>query len=265
MIVIYQGSPGSGKSMAACQAIYEHLCRPGRHVATNFSFSPGWVQALASYRQTPIDRLLGRIPSVSDLFDIWRRAWKIGTPDTVGQLGDILRQEYSGRVPEGTGLLVLDEAQLQFNSRNWGDNYPWIEFFTQHRKLGWDVILVAHDVSMIDKQIRPLIEYEVRLRSLKNIKLFGRIPLARKHRAFVIWRYAGISAGSGNILKRELSGLGPWASLYDTLEVFAFDSASRDLTHHGSDPTMRDRIRAANCELRWRQLGRLCYCPYQSY
>ena len=33
-------------------------------------------------------------------------------------------------------------------------------FFSQHRKLGYRVILVAQFSEMIDKQIRALIEYE---------------------------------------------------------------------------------------------------------
>ena len=44
----------------------------------------------------------------------------------------------------------------------------WIKFFSQHRKLGYNFILVAHFDRMIDKQIRCLIEYEVAHMKINN-------------------------------------------------------------------------------------------------
>lgn len=46
-------------------------------------------------------------------------------------------------------------------------------FFTQHRKYGYDVYLVAQFDRMIDRQIRSLIEYEVIHRKVKNFGKFG--------------------------------------------------------------------------------------------
>lgn len=64
---------------------------------------------------------------------------------------------------ENSLLLVIDEAQLLFNSRNWNDSarMGWIAFMSQHRKYGYRIILVTQDFKMIDKQFRSLVEFEV--------------------------------------------------------------------------------------------------------
>ena len=139
-----------------------------------------------------------------------------------------------GRMKEGSGRLYLDEAQLLFNSRTWQKNKGFIEFFTQHRKLGWDVYLIAHSADMIDAQIRFLIEYEARLRNMHKVKVFGLIPVSPYPLFLSIVRYSGISAGAGSIAWRRLYTLNKaYASLYDSMQVFAFDDAQVDVTYQG--------------------------------
>lgn len=64
---------------------------------------------------------------------------------------------------ENSLLLVIDEAQLLFNSRNWNDKsrMGWIAFMSQHRKYGYRIVLITQDFKMIDKQFRSLVEFEV--------------------------------------------------------------------------------------------------------
>lgn len=71
---------------------------------------------------------------------------------------------------EDSILLVIDECQLLFNSRDWQQKgrADWLSFFTQHRKLGYKVLLIAQSDRMIDKQIRSLIEYEYTHRKMSN-------------------------------------------------------------------------------------------------
>ncbi|WP_430623398.1 zonular occludens toxin domain-containing protein [Escherichia coli] len=54
------------------------------------------------------------------------------------------------------GLLVLDECGTWFNSRSWGDKdrQPVIDWFLHARKLGWDIIFLIQDISIMDKQAR---------------------------------------------------------------------------------------------------------------
>ena len=49
----------------------------------------------------------------------------------------------------------------------------WVKFYSQHRKLGYNVILVAQNDRMIDRQIRALIEYEIKHRKANNFGTIG--------------------------------------------------------------------------------------------
>ena len=64
---------------------------------------------------------------------------------------------------------------LLFNSRDWrdSDRMAWIQFFSQHRKYGYSVILIAQFDKMIDRQFRALIEYEYIHRKVSNFGVVG--------------------------------------------------------------------------------------------
>lgn len=231
MIEIQQGTPGSGKSAAAVARAIMHL-KKGGVVAANFSLVDGWAEQIASRS------LLARLPfgmgadyAHKKALDLHGRFFRVDSLDAINKiqprkLATGLHKDKGG-YSEGAGLLLLDECQLIFNSRRWQDNLPWIEFFTQHRKLGWNIILIAHTLEMIDSQIRPLAEYESRFRNLQKLKIpvlglpFSPFPLF-----LVIRRYAGLGAGASVIADRDLYPLPLWAArLYDSLEVFKFKVA----------------------------------------
>lgn len=234
MIEIQQGTPGSGKSAAAVARAILHL-RKGGVVAANFSLVDGWADSIAGkYALSYLPFGWGDQYKYKKSSDLHGRFFRVDSLDAIRQveprkLATGLHKDKGG-YSEGAGLLILDEAQLVFNSRRWQDNLPWIEFFTQHRKLGWNVILIAHTQEMIDSQIRPLAEYESRFRNLQKVKIpilgipFSPIPLF-----LVIRRYAGLGAGASVIADRDLYPLPLWAArLYDSLEVFGFRNT--DLT-----------------------------------
>lgn len=82
----------------------------------------------------------------------------------------------SRRFKENELLLVIDEAQLLFNSRSWADKdrFSWLEFLSQHRHYGYKVVLVAQDITMIDKQFRCLCEYDCRHTAAGSVSVFTR-------------------------------------------------------------------------------------------
>lgn len=88
-------------------------------------------------------------------------------------------QSYFGDKPirEDEILLVLDECQLIFNAREWQKKGRdrWLSFFTQHRKYGYRIILIAQFDRMIDRYIRSLIEYEYVHRKVSNFGVKGRL------------------------------------------------------------------------------------------
>ena len=66
-------------------------------------------------------------------------------------------------------------VRLLFNSRDWQnkDRMAWIEFMSQHRKVGVAIILIAQFDKMVDRQFRALIEYEYVHRKVSNFGMVG--------------------------------------------------------------------------------------------
>lgn len=153
MITLYSGTPGSGKSLHVAKKIREHYARKKKPVICNFDFKIGMLK---KKKEAAFIRV-----SNKDL-----------TPEFLVWFSDEYRRHRSIKhVPEGEILLVIDECQLLFNSRNWSraDRGGWISFFSQHRKLGYEVILIAQKITMVDNQIRGVIEYMIEHRKVKNI------------------------------------------------------------------------------------------------
>lgn len=74
-------------------------------------------------------------------------------------------------------LLCIDECQILFNCREWGNKNrdEWVSFFTQHRKFGYQIILIAQFDRMVDRQIRSVIEYQCIHRKVSNFGIKGQI------------------------------------------------------------------------------------------
>lgn len=154
MVLLYSGTPGSGKSLHLAERLY-HLLRAGRPVICNF----------------PIN--LKRIPKKKRGLFHYKSNLEI-TPEF---LESFSRDYFQGRrVRESQILLVIDECQLMFNAREWSKagRDKWLAFFTMHRHFGYDIILVAQFDRMIDRQIRSLIEYEYIHRKVSNFGLRGK-------------------------------------------------------------------------------------------
>lgn len=156
MIYLYSGTPGSGKSLHVAKDIVEHLKR-GRPVVGNFSFA---VDKLWSRRQ------LGEYVEVDNM-DL--------TVDFLVRYSLNLQADMGGVCPEEYILLVIDESQILFNTRDYGrkDRRSWLSFFPQHRKLKYKVILIAQFDRMLDRQIRSIVEYEYVHRKVSNYGTVG--------------------------------------------------------------------------------------------
>lgn len=154
MIDLYSGTPGSGKSLHTAQRLYYAL-RLGKPCICNFDIKLDYVSKKPDklkFHYVPNDKL-----KPSYLID-FARDYFLGKP-----------------IREESILLVIDECQLMFNAREWDakGRAEWLSFFTQHRKYGYHVILIAQFDRMIDRQIRSLIEYEYIHRKVSNFGLKG--------------------------------------------------------------------------------------------
>lgn len=192
MIYLYSGTPGSGKSYHAAADIYYRLRRS---------------------KKTNRYRVIANFPVAMDS-PYFRYVDN-------SQLTDRYLMNYARihHVPgiEGQTLVVIDEAQIIFNSRSWQSDgtsrMDWIKFFTQHRKLGFDFILIAQNDRMIDRQIRCLIEYEISHMKMSN---FFRILPITVFLAVNHWYGQKMKLNHEMIFYRKKI-----AALYDTYMTFS--------------------------------------------
>ncbi len=155
------GKLGSGKSLAAVGKIREKLVE-GLPVATNLDLRLNKLVGPQA-KKTVVYRLPDK-PTVHDM-----KALGNGNP-TYDE--------------EQNGLIVLDECGTWFNSRDWQDKdrRPLIDWLLHARKLGWDIIFIIQDISMIDKQARASVgEFVVYCRRLDRLK----VPVAESLYKFV--------------------------------------------------------------------------------
>jgi len=197
MIELYLGSVGSGKSYHALRRGLEKIsCRPARYVVANF----------------PI-----KCRNKKD-----KERWIFLDNDdlTVDMLIKIsLEKGFIGK--EGHALLIIDEAGINFNSRDWNikgeERKKWVKFFSQSRKFGYDVILVAQDERMIDRQIRSCAEYRVFHRLANRFSWFKLLP-------FKLFFYVSFWCGGNFRGGLQLDVLLPWvARRYDSMRLFDVD------------------------------------------
>lgn len=198
MIYLYSGTPGSGKSLHMAQDIYWSV-KNGHPVIANFDIDV-----------TKIKNPKGQFIYLDNMHV---------TPDLLIKFSTVYFKDH--KFKEGYIKLFLDEAQLLFNAREWNckGRKEWLSFFTQHRKYGYDVYLVAQFDKMIDKQIRSLIEYEYVHRKVKNFGALGQVMNAFAGGGLILavkrWYPIGEKIGTEGI---RISSR--YYSLYDTLNTF---------------------------------------------
>lgn len=158
MIYFYSGTPGSGKSLHVAKDIYNKLFLSKQNVIANFD----------------INRDMYNKKKKKGNF-IYKDNFEI-TPDF---FYDYARKNHVlGK--ENQTLCVIDECQILFNPRTWNNKnrLEWINFFTQHRKWGYNFILISQFDRLVDRQIRSLFEYECKHRKANNYKMGKLFPLA---------------------------------------------------------------------------------------
>lgn len=203
MIALVQGPPGNGKSFYAIRKAAEAL-ENGKCLATNVELAPDAYAKIAA--RNPLRRFNKRARD--------KRARQLAAQTLVSEnLQELFSIRLRGR-GEGRGVMILDEAHNWMNARAWSadDRAHIVRFFSQHRKLGWDVYLIAQDAEMIDKQVRALAEYIVSLRNLRRAKWAG-VPISPVNLFLAVWRW---HATTTTVVKREAFTLNYAKDLYDT-------------------------------------------------
>lgn len=202
MITLYSGTPGSGKSLHLAKDIRDRAIL-GKPTIANFPANLSkYKRAVFTY--CPNDQM---------------------TPDFLVQYS----REYfkSHRFKEGAIWCVIDECQLVFNAREWqiAGRAAWLSFFTQHRKYGYNIILIAQFDRMIDRQIRSLIEYEYVHRKISNFGIGGMIlSLAAGGKLFIaVQRWYPLKERIGSEFFKAKK---KYWSIYDSYATFDADAGA---------------------------------------
>lgn len=224
MIAFVQGPPGSGKTLYAVDEIYQALCA-GKHVYTNVEFVSSWPVIMA-----------GR----------WWRKWIFSEKKILDDAASLLARYHVINDPsqlpytsakESSRLVVIDEAQLMFNCRERDKRgSEWLKWFSQSRKCGCDVLMVAQDHQMVDRQLRLLAEQLITCWSLVRWRLpllVYSIPIGQMITDIlgpVFYRRATFVGMAGLTLWRNFGCVpGFIARIYYTTQLYGIDACSDDV------------------------------------
>lgn len=202
MITLYSGTPGAGKSLHLASRIYHRMQYVNAPVIGNFHCNFSRIKKIRGH-YLYIDN--------ADL-----------TPDKLINFSRNYSEYIGRRLKEGELLLVIDECQILFNARDWGqkNRADWCSFFTQHRKLGYEVVLIAQFDRMLDRQIRSLIEYEWVHRKVSNFGIQGKLLSAfcagKLFVAVKVWYPMREKVGSEFYIAHK-----KFYSIYDTFTLFS--------------------------------------------
>lgn len=224
MIWFYSGTPGSGKSYHVAKDIYIKLSR-GENVIASFPVNT---------KKIKVGRKgLGKFIAV-DLYTLKPQFFI-----------DYAKQNHI-KGKEGQTLVILDECQMIFNPREFSrkDRLDWITFFTMHRHLGYNFILISQFDRLVDRQIRSLFEYEIKHRKVNNFGIGMFIP--RTSFACVTYWYGVKEKISVDfIIYRKKYG-----SIYDTFMLFDEpEEKKQPVCEHGGEggPMLADS--SVSCDL----------------
>ena len=128
-VVMYTGTPGSGKSYHAAEVV-DRALRRKIPVIANFQVNLNPKKHKGEFVYIPTLEM------------------------TVDKFKQYAQEHFdSSKRDEHQGVIIIDEAQIPFNSRDGlnKDRMKWIEFFSQHRHYFYDIILITQNDRMIDR------------------------------------------------------------------------------------------------------------------
>lgn len=153
MIRLYTGRPGSGKSYNMAKKISEILLK-GNNVITTVPIDIDYInkggrRTIGDYLYIPIDEI---------------------NPEKL----ELYAAQNHEKGNKFQTAVFIDECQIIFNARSWNENgrKEWVKFLSIHRHLYFDIYLITQSDSFVDKQIRPLIETEVKHKNISTYLWF---------------------------------------------------------------------------------------------
>lgn len=204
MLYFFSGTPGSGKSLHAAQMV-DAWYKKNRNIIANFPVNENFWKK----------KRKGQI--------IYRENDELSVEYLIDFADKYHERDKNGQVEPRQTLLIIDECQTMFNSRSWNQKgrQLWIIFFTQHRKYGYEVILISQAKEFVDKQIRACFEHNYVHRDVRNFKVFGRfLSLFFGGHLFIC-----VDTWMTNNKKDSawiLFGMSKYYTLYDSYRIFDY-------------------------------------------
>lgn len=156
LIEIYTGTLGSGKTLSAVERIWDHLLRGG------------WVFTNV---QMHVDQVRDRMLFLGYVYDPARLVI------LTGDMSQFHRQVMRGS-DEQLVMVVIDEAHLSFNARDWTKlDRELMDFATLCRKLDINLLFLTQSELNLDKQFLRLTSYLWICRNFAHFRFAGVIPL----------------------------------------------------------------------------------------
>ncbi|MDD4509033.1 MAG: zonular occludens toxin domain-containing protein [Eubacteriaceae bacterium] len=153
MIRCYTGVPGSGKSLHSIRLICAYL-EDGKNVIANFPLR------------------------VNNLKNMHGHYYFVSNDSITTDYLMAFSKLYHRMDCENQTLLLIDEASVKFNCRTYNDpdRLKFLSFMAQHRKYGYNIVLVCQNMRQLDRQIRDQVEIEVHHRKANNFRLYKWLP-----------------------------------------------------------------------------------------
>lgn len=160
-ICLLSGTPGSGKSLHAASMIYKDLSKnSNKYVICNFPINLDLIppESRKRFFYIPASTLETSEYIIHIIKEYWSNHTAFSTSDAEERIH-----------------FYWDECQLQLNSRTWLANQKsgWTSFFQMHRHYGVKIILMCQMLSMLDKQVRGCIEFDIVHRKVSNAGFGG--------------------------------------------------------------------------------------------
>lgn len=161
MISFYSGTPGSGKSLKMAHEVVLWLKKLRKNVIANIEIDRDFI-------------LKGK--KGGEFFYLPNEEF---TPEYFYEYA--IKYHEMGK--EHQTLIVIDECQVIFSPtavKLFSRLKPryrqeWLDFFTQHRHMGFDIIMISQFDRLVDPQIRCLFEYNFVHRKANNFGFIGQL------------------------------------------------------------------------------------------
>lgn len=237
MISYYTGVPGSGKSYHLAKEIYKHL-QNGKNIISNFNVN---IQMVKSKGKKPLGVFI-YVNNKEWRNNAYHSANKKKAVDEFSYINGLINyarnfHEYyinkQGELQfyEHQTILVFDECHQIWNAREWArsDRLAWINFFSEHRKFGYDVYFTSQDDKRVDKQIRGLLEDEYLHRKMFNFvksEEFAKILRRIFGEWFVcIKKKYGMKKSDAKMNVTYIHGEKKFYEFYNSSTIFAFNTS----------------------------------------